>query len=70
MEAWREGLVTVLSAVPAGVCHRRFTVRRRAPVTDPSMPDPDRLVTLGVDTHLDTHVAAVASTNAVSCSTA
>jgi len=34
------------------------------------MPDPDRLVTLGVDTHLDTHVAAVASTNAVSCSTA
>ncbi len=28
-------------------------------MTDPSMPDPDRLVTLGVDTHLDTHVAAV-----------
>jgi transposase len=27
-------------------------------VTDLSMPDPDRLVTLGVDTHLDTHVAA------------
>ena len=28
-------------------------------MTDPSMPDPDRLVTLGVDTHLDNHVAAV-----------
>ena len=28
-------------------------------MTDLSMPDPDRLVTLGVDTHLDTHVAAV-----------
>jgi transposase len=27
-------------------------------VTDLSMADPDRLVTLGVDTHLDTHVAA------------
>lgn len=28
-------------------------------MTDLSMPDPDRLVTLGVDTHLDNHVAAV-----------
>jgi transposase len=27
-------------------------------VTDLSMPDPNRLVTLGVDTHLDAHVAA------------
>src|SRR5215211_6076405 len=41
----------------AGACHRSPPARRKT-VALPTLPDPAALVTLGVDTHAETHIVA------------